>query len=188
MSYLQKFRSSRSNYWFQRILRIFQFLSSIISLGLFSSRLAKIIRLTRVASKSNGAVEGILAAAVLYTLVVMLLSFCLKRGASTPIRWLLVVMDILFLGAFIAVAYLTRPNGGDSGPCRNTKLQPVIPNNQNCNLPWGTFILAIISTVLHALTAAFNELRDHHKAKKNHEAEIKNNPEHGTRSDYGTRV
>jgi len=52
------------------------------------------------------------------------------------------------MGAFIAVAYLTRPHGGSSGPCRNTNRYEaaVIPKNQNCNLPWGTFILAIVST------------------------------------------
>lgn len=147
MGFLTKLRASSTNRWLQRFLRVLQFLSAIISLGLFSSRIYKIIRLSNEAvTASNGAVEGILAAAVLYTLTVMLLSCCIKHGGPKPLRWLLVLMDILFLGAFIAVAYLTRPNGGSSGPCRKTRLQPIIPKGQNCNLPWGTFILAIIST------------------------------------------
>lgn len=146
MSFMEKFRASRLNYWFQRLLRVFQFLSALISLGLFSARLAKIIRLTHLASKSNGAVEGILVAAVLYTLTVMLLTFLLKHGAPKPVRWLLILMDLLFLGAFIAVSYLTRPNGGSSGPCKKSRFERVIPTGEDCNLPWGTFILAIFST------------------------------------------
>ncbi|KAI1337275.1 hypothetical protein F5Y15DRAFT_390805 [Xylariaceae sp. FL0016] len=167
MGFMDKFRASKQNHWFQRLLRIVQFLSAVISLGLFSSRLVKIIRLYHLARAADGAVEGILAAAVLYTLAMMLINFCLKRGAPGPLRWILVLLDILFLGAFIAVAVLTRPQGGPAGPhsCNRSRFTPVIPKGQNCNLPWGTFILAIISTILHALTAAFHEVRDHHKEK-----------------------
>ena len=148
MTFMQKFRESKANYVLQRLLRVLQFLSPVISLGLFSSRLVKIMRLTRKLSTSNGAVEGILAAAVLYTLVVMLLTFFIKRGAPKFLRWLLMIMDILFMVAFIVVAVLTRPNGGSSGPCKVSRYAPAIPGSggQNCNLPWGTFILAIIST------------------------------------------
>lgn len=42
----------------QRILRTLQFLSSLVSLILFSIRLAKILRLANRASNSSGAVEG----------------------------------------------------------------------------------------------------------------------------------
>ena len=146
MKFMQKFRESKANHILQRVLRVFQFLSSLISLALFSSRIAKIARLTRLISKANGAVEGILGAAVLYTLIVMLLTFLIKRGAPKFLRWLLMLMDILFLIAFIVVAVLTRPNGGSSGPCKLTRYGPSIPKGQNCNLPWGTFILAIVST------------------------------------------
>lgn len=148
MAFLDRFRASSANRILQRLLRVLQFLSAIISLGLFSSRLHKIIRLHHRATASNGAVEGILAAAALYTLSVLLLQLCLKAGGPKPLRWLLILMDVLFLGAFIAVAYLTRPHGGSSGPCRNRdrRIQEVAARGQNCQLPWGTFILAIIST------------------------------------------
>lgn len=148
--------------WFLRFTRVFQFLSSVISLGIFSQRLAKVYRLVNAIKRRHGvnhaygAVEGILAAAVLYTLISMLLS-CLLRGRGPRIlRWLWVLFDLLFVGAFIAVAVLTRPHGGSAGPhhCYNTG-----DNNRtstgngrtgrrddSCNLPWGTFILAIIST------------------------------------------
>ncbi len=62
-------------------MRVLQFLSAIISLGLFSSRIIKIARLAQQGlSTSNRAVEGILGAAVAYTLIVMLLTFLLKHG------------------------------------------------------------------------------------------------------------
>ncbi|TKA70345.1 hypothetical protein B0A55_07418 [Friedmanniomyces simplex] len=153
-----------------RILRVFQFLSPVISLGLFSSRLSKIARLSQRISKSNGAVEGILAAAVAYTLAVMLLTFLLKHGGPKPLRWLLMLMDLLFMGAFIAVAYLTRPHGGSSGLCHNTNRYEaaLIPKGQNCSLPWGTFILAIVSTLLHFLTALFHEVKDRKHSRDAH--------------------
>ena len=144
MGFIQKIRASST---YHRIMRALQFLSAIISLGLFSARLVKIARLVHQGlSTSNGAVEGFLAAAVLYTLTVMLLTFLLKHGAPKMLRWVLIAMDLLFMIAFIAVAVLTRPNGGSSGPCRNSRYQSVIPSGQNCNLPWGTFILGIVST------------------------------------------
>lgn len=145
MGLMTKFRSSKANLWWQRLLRVLQFLSPVISLGFFASRLYKIHRLQMQLSHSNGAVAGILAAAIIYSFIAMILSCLLKQGGPTPLRWMLVVLDLLFMGAFIGVAYLTRP-GGSSGPCNNTAYKPLIPDNQNCNLPWGTFILAIVST------------------------------------------
>ena len=97
MGFLDSFRSSRLNHWLQRILRVLQFLSPVISLGLFSSRLAKIARLSQRITKSNGAVEGILAAAVIYTLMVMFLTFFIKHGGPRIMRWLLMLMDLLYV-------------------------------------------------------------------------------------------
>lgn len=137
----------RQNHLIQKLLRVFQFLSSVISLGLFSARLYKIMRTVQRASASNGAVEGILAAAVAYTLISMLLKFLLKSGGPKWLRLLWIVFDLAFVGGFIAVAYLTSP-GGDktSGPCHSIRGVRIEPNGSNCNLPWGTFILAIVST------------------------------------------
>lgn len=152
MGLYARFRQSEANKWLQRLIRFIQFVSPVISIGLFSARLAKIAKQdSGRLSASNGAVVGILAAAIVYTLVAMLLSCCLERKPKL-IRWSLMVLDLCFVGAFIAVAVLTRPGGGSSAPCRQrdgTGLGPasqVIPRNQNCSLPWGTFISAIIST------------------------------------------
>jgi len=165
-----------------RLTRVLQFLSAVISLGIFSSRVYKVYRLVnsvkaqRGINGSMGAVEGILAAAVLYTIIATIM-MCLLRGGRGPtwLRWLWVLLDILFVGAFIAVAVLTRPTGGPAGPkhcysprnqSTNLSGQGANRSDQSCNLPWGTFILAIISTLLHATTAAFHEVPDHYRHNK----------------------
>ncbi|KAH7383487.1 hypothetical protein BKA64DRAFT_748675 [Cadophora sp. MPI-SDFR-AT-0126] len=152
-----------------RLLRLLQFLSSLTSLILFSIRLRKIVSLAGRASRSNGAVEGILAAAVLYTLIAMALKFAIKGTRSNMLRMIFIVVDLLFVGAFIAVAVLTSPKrGGSSAPCNATRYSAVnarIPSSVNCNLPWGTFILAILSTLLHAATAAYHVIKDRRRTK-----------------------
>ena len=150
---------------FLRLTRVLQFLSSVISLGIFSQRFYKVYRLVnsiktrKGVNHSYGAVEGILAAAVLYTLITTVLSL-LKRNSSPgsrKLRWLWVLLDLAFVGAFIAVAVLTSPNGGKAGPrhCYSRghlrdqdNLSGATSNRRDdsCDLPWGTFILAIIST------------------------------------------
>ncbi|KAL1611525.1 hypothetical protein SLS59_000244 [Nothophoma quercina] len=178
-----------------RLTRVLQFISSVISLGLFSQRLYKVYRLVnsiktrRGVNHSFGAVEGILAAAVLYTLITTILSLIKKSANPGPrwLRWLWVLLDLAFVGAFIAVSVLTRPNGGQAGPkhcytdpnnrannaANVAQGQTATSGDSTCDLPWGTFILAIVSTLLHAITAAFHEIKDHHRKNKLAKAEEK---------------
>ncbi|ORY57910.1 uncharacterized protein BCR38DRAFT_401088 [Pseudomassariella vexata] len=156
----------RQNHTLQKALRALQFLSSIISLGLFSARLYRILKTAQRASHASGAVEGILVAAVAYSLISMIMKFCLKSGGPKILRWVWIVFDFLFVGAFIAVAVLTSPGKNTSGTCHAVNGHRIEPNGSNCNLPWGTFGLAIFSTLLHAFTAAFNEVRDTYKTHK----------------------
>jgi maltodextrin utilization protein YvdJ len=72
-----------------QVVRVLQFLSALTSLILFSVRIAKIIRLANHATHSNGAVEGILAAVVLYTILATILQL-----GSQKLRFLLMVFDI----------------------------------------------------------------------------------------------
>jgi len=118
------------------------------SLGLFSSRFYKIYRLSRSLHGTGGAVEGILAAAVAYTIISLLISLLLKSGAPKIFRWLLIFFDLLFVGGFIAVAVLTRPNGGLNSLCATpaARQDPNNSNNALCRLPLGTFVLSILST------------------------------------------
>lgn len=140
--------TKRSHNICQDLLRALQFLSALTSLILFSVRIAKIIRLAGRATRSNGAVEGILAAAVLYTLVAMAMRFCIRGTGSNALRFIFIILDLLFVAAFIVVAVLTSPKRhGSSAPCtRSSRVNGYIPGTVNCNLPWGTFILAIFST------------------------------------------
>lgn len=146
---MARVRSSKLFSAWLKLLRILQFLSATISLGLFSSRVWKVIRLYKRLKTSDGAVEGILAAAVVYTIVATILQLSLRAGAPKKIRWSMIVLDVLFVGAFIAVAKMTAPNG-PSGPCRkavgNGIQNPTQYNSASCKLPWGTFVLAIFST------------------------------------------
>lgn len=159
----EKLKHSALYRWLLRLVRVLQFLSAVISLGIFSSRIYKVYRLVNSiktsvgVNRAFGAVEGILAVAVLYTLLAVIMSLLLKGGGPKWLRWLWVLLDLLFVGAFIAVSVLTSPQGGMAGPkhCYENK---DASNNDNltgetasrtddtCNLPWGTFILAIIST------------------------------------------
>jgi len=161
-------RPSRSHSLLEHGLRAFQFLSAATSLILFSVRIAKIIRLANRASRSNGAVEGILAAAVAYTLLSMCVRCIVRGSGSNMLRIFWVIMDLLFVAAFIVVAVLTSPKRhGSSAPCsRSARINKHIPGAVNCNLPWGTFILAIVSTLLHAITAALNGIKDHRRTKR----------------------
>ncbi|KAK4173564.1 hypothetical protein QBC36DRAFT_245209 [Triangularia setosa] len=175
----ERIKHSRLYRWFLRLTRILQFCSSVISLGIFSQRMYKVYRLVnsiktrRSVNGAIGAVEGILAAAVLYTLITTVMSLLLKGGGPRWLRWLWVLLDILFVGAFIAVAVLTSPNGGMAGPsqCYDDRdatnganvTGETTTGDDSCDLPWGTFILAIVSTVLHAITATFHEVRDMYK-------------------------
>ena len=134
---------------FLRFIRVLQFLSATISLGMFSSRVYKVLKLVKRVNSATGAVEGILAAAVLYTILATIIQLALRKKAPKWLRWLLVFLDICFVGAFIAVAVLTRP-GGPSGPCTSSVIRnlkhPLQYQTANCKLPWGTFVLAIFST------------------------------------------
>jgi len=157
-----KLKHSALYRWWLRFTRVLQFLSASISLGLFSARIYKVYRLVnsvktyRGINGSSAAVEGILTAAVLYTLIATLFQCILRGGGPTGLRWLFVLLDILFVGAFIAVAVLTRPNDGTAGPKHcfssrsngDTTLKGTNANStdHSCNLPWGTSILAILST------------------------------------------
>jgi len=171
------FNRIRASSIFQRVMRTLQFLSALISLILFSIRISKVKRLVSRLSHASGAVEGILAAAVLYTLALMILNFLSRRPGSrlggNLITWLLVALDIAFMGAFIAVAAITSSHhGGDSGACSSKHHNFLNPDTQKirhhagCGLPWGTFALAIISTLLHLATAIFHKTKEHHRQKK----------------------
>ncbi|KAK4164723.1 hypothetical protein QBC43DRAFT_317373 [Cladorrhinum sp. PSN259] len=184
--------------WFLRLIRVLQLGSAAASLAIFSSRVYKVYRLVnsiktrRGINSSMGAVEGILAAAVLYTLLATLMSLSLKGRGPSWLRWLWVLLDLAFVGAFIAVAVLTRPAGGHAGPkhcygnrdaTSSANIAGDVSVDDSCDLPWGTFALAIASTILHAITAAFHEVNRRYKDHR-----YSKGTEAGMVNDYGTAV
>ena len=52
------------------------------------------------------------------------------------------------MAAFIVVAVLTSPRRhGSSAPCtKSPTISKKVDGRVDCSLPWGTFILAIVST------------------------------------------
>lgn len=143
----------------QRLLRVLQFVSATISLGLFSARIYKMLQLARHTATSNSAVQGILVAAVTYTLTGLLMKLFLKRSRPNILWWALTALDVAFVSPFIVVVLRTRPEGGASSRngSKSRQLIALILNKNtnsvtNCNMPWGTFFLAIVSTYVSRKT------------------------------------
>lgn len=136
-------------------LRILQFLSALISLILFSVHVSRLI--TRIL-RAQGAVLGIVAAGLAYTIIATLISVFGKAGFFAT-KAILLGLDLLFMIGFIAVAVLTSPSGGAArGGCGATRNYNDKRDSDNesdgssgrvwpgCALVTGTFALAITST------------------------------------------
>jgi hypothetical protein len=93
-----------------RFIRIIQFLASIVCLGLlryYDAHLELVPALSEGEDQPFLAVEGILIASVLYTLLGLLMTAVLRQDAPKILRWLWALLDITIVGTFIAVAALT---------------------------------------------------------------------------------
>jgi hypothetical protein len=91
---------------FQTLLYALEFCCAGIILGIFSYFLSVLADRDLPISKTWQAVEGLSGAAVLYTIFAVLLTCFL--GGKTFFAFLGIVFDLLFTGAFIAIAVLTR--------------------------------------------------------------------------------
>lgn len=89
------------------------FCCAAVGLGIYSYFLARLSKNDQPIANNPRAVEGITGAGVLYTVFAVLLTCFL--GGHRAFAFLGILLDILFCGAFIAVAVLTR-DGADS--CR----------------------------------------------------------------------
>ena len=87
------------------------------------------------------AVEGISGAAVIYTAFAVILTCFL--GGIAGFSLLGIVLDILFCGAFVAIAILAR---GGKNACGGVNDSPIGPGNHtSCQLLRVAFIVAIIA-------------------------------------------
>jgi hypothetical protein len=153
----------------QSAIRVLQLLSSIVILGIFSYFLASLTRHSQYKPKWVKAVEGIAGAAVLWTLIATLLTCFI--GGLTGFGALALLLDILFIGAFIAVAVMNRGgtrscDGYVSTPLGDGNTRAPRPSNLNppvdpaspttrlpvawrrLSLPFRSFSLASSSSVL----------------------------------------
>ncbi|KAI9828105.1 MAG: hypothetical protein M1832_003632 [Thelocarpon impressellum] len=170
----------------QTALRLAQFLASVLVLGVFSWFLAYLA--THHLPQSNGtkAVEGISGAAVIYTFFAAVLTCFL--GGLTFAALLAILLDIAFVGGFVAVAILTKdgaracsgtvrtPLGtGDAATGKGLEFSVRGSNNvtyypnlgRACNLQKAVFAVAIINVILFILSALVEvALMRHHKREK----------------------
>lgn len=87
-------------------IRALEFLAAALCLGIFSYFLADLSRHHLSIPTYAKAVEGIAGAAVIYTAFAVILTCFL--GGIMFLAFLAIVLDLLFMGGFIAIAVLTR--------------------------------------------------------------------------------
>ena len=126
-------------------VRALQFLASILILGIFSYFLAVLSRQGNPIATYIRAVEGISGAAALYTLIAILLTCFL--GGIMFFAFAGIVLDICFIGCFIAVTVLTRDAlnncaAANRGLAIATSDAPT--SDRNCKLEKAVCIVAII--------------------------------------------
>ena len=134
------------------LIRALELLISLFILGTFSYYIAVIHRNGFYVAVWNRAVEGIAGAAVIYTFMAVILTFFL--GGVMFFAFLGIVLDLLFCGAFIAVAVLTRDGAHSCGGIVSTPLGigqasgfGIGGNHLNriCKLEKAVFALAIVN-------------------------------------------
>lgn len=135
-----------------RAIRIAQFLAAVISITLY---IVYVVR-KGTTSGGDGAVFGIVAGAIVWT-AIALLKACFAKHKSLIDVVVSVLLDLAFIGGYIAVAALT--GGSTSGSCGQQDHDSDSDNKKrndndssgrkgistDCNLEKGVFALAIIN-------------------------------------------
>jgi hypothetical protein len=173
-------------------LRVIQLLASVACLAIFSYFLAVLSDHNLPIANWIRAVEGISGAAVLYGIFAVLLTSFL--GGVPFFAFLAMVLDVCFIGGFVAIAVLTR-NGASSctgfvktplgnGNADNNQAQAYgdngfgfgkdqavtyLPNlYRSCKLETAVFSIACIQCLLFLLTLLFQLAlgKQHQKEKR----------------------
>ena len=166
-------------------LRFLQFLASIAVLGIFAYFLVFLRNHALSTYTWVRAVEGISGASALYTVIAFFLVCCI--GGVTFFALLGVLLDIAFIGGWIAVAVLTRHGGtANCGRIRRVGVSngdvninysitgfsyggASNPNDLHriCVLEKSSFGIAIAAAILFILSALFQHLLGkHHQREK----------------------
>lgn len=188
----------------QTALRAIQLLCGIVALAVFSYFLAVLSDHKLPIHNWVRAVEGMSGASVLYLLFAVLLTVVL--GGVTIFAFLAVVLDLCFIGCYVAIAWFNHDGAGSCSGNVNTVLGSGPSNsnspgygangfgfggNQNvtyapnlrlaCKLETAVFAVAIINIILFLITAALQVLLvRHHKKEKRYGPSPANNYTSGT--------
>ncbi|KAK1964285.1 hypothetical protein LZ32DRAFT_609142 [Colletotrichum eremochloae] len=166
--------------WF---IRGVQLGCSVLILGIFSYFLATLHNHSLPIATSIRAVEGISGAAVLYTLVGLLLLCCLAGRSFTS--FIAIVIDVAFIGAFIYVAVANRSGASSCSGNVSTPFgdgpadgEPTNTGNEGwtrlpslhtaCKLQSACFAVSIIAIIFFILSILVEVAlaRHHHKEKR----------------------
>lgn len=150
-------------------LRILQFCCAAVGLGIFSYFLAVLANDNVHIADRWRAVEGIVGAATLYTIFAILFVLCL--AGSSFFGFLAIILDICFIGGFIAVAWFTRHGANSctgfvntplgSGPANarvsveNVDVRYPLRLKTACELNTAVFAVSIIACFLFLLSAIY---------------------------------
>lgn len=115
----------------QTLLYALEFCCAAIILGLYSYFMAVMADRDVTIPKWTQAVEGMSGAAVLYTVFGVILTCCL--GGKKIFAFLGIILDLLFCGAFVAIAVLTR-DGATS--CSGNVRTPLGNGDANAKQGW----------------------------------------------------
>lgn len=149
----------------QTLIRTVQLLASILILGIYSYVLAVLSHHHIPIADRYRAVEGMSGSAVLYGLFAVLLTLFL--GGFTFFGFLAVLLDVCFIGCFIAISWFNR--GGTQscsgfvrtpfgdGDSSNGKSSPLYNKNgfgpnlhKSCQLEKAVLAVAIVNWYAHS--------------------------------------
>ncbi|KAJ5924565.1 hypothetical protein N7466_008752 [Penicillium verhagenii] len=156
------------------LIRVLQFLDAAVILGIFSYFLAILSKHNQPIDTWLKAVEGLAGAATLYSLLGLVFVCCL--GGVAFFAFIGVVFDVLFTGAMVAIAILTR-NGTNT--CTGTVNTPIGSGSANdespskldygmaCKLEKVVFAVSVIGIFFFLISILFQVLlARHHKREK----------------------
>src|ERR1700722_10252457 len=183
----------------QTTLRVIQLLCGAVALAIFSYFLAVLSDHKLPIDTWVRAVEGMSGASVLYVLFAVLLTLFL--GGITFFAFIAVVLDICFIGCYVAIAWFNRggassctgnvntilgsgpsnskdpgygQNGFGLGSNQRVTYEPNL--RQACRLETAVFAVAIINIFLFIITAVLQVLLvRHHKKEKRYGPSPANN-------------
>jgi len=170
----------------QSFLYLLAFCCAAIILGIYSYFLAVLADRDAPIARDTKAVEGISGAAVVYTIFAVLLTCCL--GGVSFFAFLGIVLDIAFIGGFIALAILTRQGSRSCSGVVNTPIGTApadfrlgftsngaqgneatygVKYGTACRMNKACFAVAIVGAVVFLIAAIMQVvLVRHHKKEK----------------------